>query len=98
MTGYIPESNSFEIRYMSFLFFFFSFKHLLNAFFIGNVLRVNPEILNTLISLCGLLWLYSQQRDKRHIAHTKANKTCYAPRRKNRLIAFTCRGILKYQK
>lgn len=54
MTGYIPEANSSEICCIS---FFFSFKHLLNAFFIGNVLRVNAEILAMLISLHGLLWL-----------------------------------------
>lgn len=53
MTGYIPESNSFEIRCN----FFFSFKHLLNAFFIGNVLRVNAEMLGPQISLHGHLWL-----------------------------------------
>lgn len=35
--GYTPESNSYEK-------FFLTFKHLLNAFLIGNLLRVNVEI------------------------------------------------------
>ena len=75
-------------------FFFFTSNHLLNAFFIGNVPRVNAEISAVLPVTWSLMVLKSQQRDKWHIAHTQASKGSYVLRRKNRLTAFTCLGIL----
>lgn len=43
--------------------FFFSFKRLLNAFSVGNVLRVNTEMLAPQIALRGHLWLPRVNKD-----------------------------------